>query len=59
MTEKRTGYADGRKRAHTTKEDVWSPTVAIEKLMLSCTIDAMDLATVNIPGDFMQADMDN
>ena len=38
-----------------------SPTVAIESVMLSCVIDAMegrDVATVDIPGAFMQANMD-
>ena len=57
------GCADGRKqRAHTTKEEASSPTVAIESVMLSCTIDAKegrDVATVDIPGAFMQADMED
>jgi hypothetical protein len=56
------GCADGRKqRLHTNKEDASSPTVAIEAVMLSCVIDAnerRDTATVDIPGAFMQADMD-
>ena len=56
------GCADGRKqREHTNKEDASSPTVAIESVLLSCTIDAKegrDVATVNIPGAFMRADMD-
>jgi hypothetical protein len=56
------GCADGRKqREATTKEEVSSPTVTIESVMLSATIDAMeerDVATVDIPGAFMQADMD-
>jgi hypothetical protein len=56
------GCADGRKqRLHTNKEDASSPTVAIEAVMLSCVIDAMerrDVATVDIPGAFMQAEMD-
>jgi hypothetical protein len=56
------GCADGRKqRIYTAKEDASSPTVAIEALMLSCVIDAKenrDVATVDIPGAFMQADMD-
>ena len=51
------GCADGRKqRATTKKEDASSPTMAIESVMLSCTIDAMenrDVATVDIPGSFM------
>ena len=57
------GCADGRKqRAYTSKEDASSPTVAIESLMLSCVIDAKekrDVATVDLPGAFMQADMDD
>jgi hypothetical protein len=57
------GCADGRKqREYTNKEDASSPTVAIESVMLSCVIDAMegrDVATVDIPGAFMQADMDD
>jgi len=56
------GCADGRKqREHTNKEDSRSPTVAIESLVLSCIIDSMenrDVPTVDIPGAFMQADMD-
>jgi hypothetical protein len=38
-----------------------APTVAIESLMLSCVIDAKERCTVvtaNIPGAFMQAEMD-
>eukprot|EP00957_Ditylum_brightwellii_P035080 2659827-Ditylum_brightwellii.AAC.1 len=38
-----------------------SPTVVIELLMLSCIIDVeekCDVATCDIPGAFMQADMD-
>jgi len=60
---KRRGCEYGRKqRAHTGTEDARSPTVAIEALMLSCTLDAneqRDVATVNIPGAFMQAYMDD
>jgi hypothetical protein len=56
------GCADRRKqRAHTSKEEASSPTVAIEAVMLSCVTDAMerrDVATVDIPGAFMQADME-
>jgi hypothetical protein len=56
------GCADGRKQRETTaKEDASAPTVAIESVMLSATIDAMegrDVATVDIPGAFMQADID-
>jgi hypothetical protein len=57
------GCADGRKqRLYTAKEEASSPTVAIESVMLSCVIDAMerrDVATVDIPGAFMHADMDD
>jgi hypothetical protein len=57
------GCADGRKqRAFISKEDSSSPTVSIESVMLTCTIDAhekRDVATVDIPGAFMQADMDD
>ena len=57
------GCADGRKqRAYTTKEEASSPTVAIESVMLSCVIDAKegrDVATVDIPGAFMQAEMED
>ena len=56
------GCADGRKqRLSTKKEDASAPTVAIESVMLSCVIDAKegrDVATCDIPGAFMQADMD-
>ena len=56
------GCADGRKQRKTTnKEDASAPTVSIEAVMLSATIDAMegrDVATVDIPGAFMQADID-
>jgi hypothetical protein len=56
------GCADGRKqRVHTKKEDASSPTVSIEAVMLSCVIDAeegRDVAIIDIPGAFMQVDMD-
>jgi hypothetical protein len=56
------GCANWRKqRAYTAKEDASLPTLAIESVMLSCVIDAIerrDIATVDIPGAFMQADMD-
>ena len=55
------GCADGRKqRAYMSKEDTSSPTVMTESVMISCTIDAKerrDVATVDIPGAFMQAFM--
>ena len=57
------GCADGRKqRSYINKEDASAPTVAIEALMLSCAIDAKeerDVATVDIPGAFLHADMDD
>jgi hypothetical protein len=57
------GCADGRKqRSFISKEDSSSPTVSIEAVMLTCTIDAQekrDVATVDIPGAFMQAEMDD
>ena len=57
------GCADGRKqREYTTKEEASSPTVAIESVMLSCTIDAKegrDVGIVDIPNAFMQVDMDD
>jgi hypothetical protein len=56
------GCADGRKQRETTsKAEAAAPTVAIESVMLSATIDAVeerDVATVDIPGAFMQADID-
>ena len=56
------GCADGRKqRSYMTKEEVSSPTVSIESVMLTSVVDAMegrDIATVDIPGAFMQAEMD-
>ena len=56
------GCADGRKqRLHTPKDDASSPTVATESVLLSCVIDAKerrDVATVDIPGAFMQGDQE-
>jgi hypothetical protein len=67
LKEKRTGIikgrgcADGRQqRDYLTKEDTSLPIVAIESVLLSYTIDAKerrDVATVDIPGAFMQIDM--
>ena len=55
------GCADGRKkRGSIDKSETNEPTVATEALMLTCVIDAMerrDVATVDIPGAFLQADM--
>ena len=56
------GCADGSKqRAWTTKEDATSPTVSTEAVFLTALIDALenrDVAIVDVPGAFMQADMD-
>jgi hypothetical protein len=68
LTEKRCGRikaqgcADGRKqRQYIDKADASMPTVALEALILTCIIDAMeerDVATVDVPGAFTQTDMD-
>ena len=56
------GCVDGRKqRLYTPKDEASSPTVATESVLLSCVIDAKerrDVATVDIPGAFMQGDQD-
>ncbi len=53
------GCADGRKqRLYKTKEETSAPTVAIESLFLTCTIDAKErrtVATTDIPGAFWTA----
>ena len=56
------GCADGRsQREYTTEEDASAPTVCIESVLISsCTQDARenrDIATVDLPGAFMHADM--
>jgi Reverse transcriptase (RNA-dependent DNA polymerase) len=68
LKEKRTGKikgrgcADGRKqRVYTAKEEASSPTVSIESIMLTSVIDALEgrhVATADIPGAFMQVEMD-
>ena len=56
------GCADGRKQhKYLTKDNTSAPTVATEALFLTCLINSMELhkfSTVNIPGAFMQADME-
>ena len=56
------GCEDGRKHQDwLSKEATLSPTVSTEGLMLLCMIDAMegrDVATVDIPGAFLQTDYD-
>ena len=56
------GCADGRKqREFISKEEASSPTVSTHALMATCLIDAIegrDVATIDIPGAFLQAEMD-
>jgi hypothetical protein len=56
------GCADGRPQwDYMTKDKTASPTVATKALILMCLIDAIegrDVATCNIPGAFMQSDME-
>jgi hypothetical protein len=56
------GCADGRKQwIYTKKEDAASPTVATEAVFLTAVVDALeerDVAVLDVPGAFMQADMD-
>lgn len=56
------GCADGRKqRAWTDPADAMSPTVSTEAVFLTAVIDALEgryMAVVDIPGAFMQADID-
>jgi hypothetical protein len=57
------GCADGRKQRlyKTKKEETSSPTVSTEALLLTSLIDAGEerkVVTVDIPGAFMHADMD-
>jgi hypothetical protein len=56
------GCADGwRQKLYSNKEDASSQTVHIEFVMLTSIIEASgkrDIATVDIPGAFLQADMD-
>ena len=57
------GCADGRKqRNHYDKDEATSPTVALESVLLTSVIDAherRDVAVVDIPGAFLQTDMDD
>ena len=56
------GCAERRKqRAYTAKEDAASPTVANKAMFLMAVIDATEgrkVAVLNVPGAFMQEDMD-
>ena len=55
-------FVDGRKqREYLTKDKTSASTVAIKALFLTCLIDAMEhcrVVTLDIPGAFMQADME-
>jgi hypothetical protein len=69
LKQKRSGKIKGRRcadglkqRIYTAKGESTSPTVSVEALLLTCAIDAKegrDVATVDIPGAFTQADMDD
>jgi hypothetical protein len=69
ITEKRCGRIKGRtvadrrpQKALDAKEDKASPTVATDALMLSILIDAKerrDVATADVAGAYLHADMDN
>ena len=56
------GCADGRpQQAYIPQEDARAPTVSMEAVFMTAVIDAMEnrtVAVVDIPGAFMQADMD-
>ena len=56
------GCTDGRKqRAYITREDSTAPTVSTEAVFLTAVIDALenrDVAVLDVPGAFMQADID-
>ena len=56
------GCADGQKqRAYIAKEDSTAPTVSTEVVFLTAVIDALenrDVAVLDVPGAFMQADID-
>ena len=68
LKQKRTGQIEGRgcadrckQHLHTPKDDASSPRVATESVLLSCVIDAKerrDVATVHIPGAFMQGNQE-
>jgi len=57
------GCADAwPQQEHTTKEEVSSPTVSLEAIMLLCSIDTkkcMYVVVKDIPGAFLHADMED
>ena len=56
------GCVDGRKqRVYLNKDDISAPTFSTKSLLLTYLIDAMEnryIVTVDIPGDFMQSDLE-
>jgi len=51
-TIKARGCVDGKpQRIYTNKEDVISPTISIEAMMLSCTIDAKENRFIIVVGN--------
>ena len=62
-TVKAWGCTDSRpQREYTTREEVSSPTVSLEAMVLSCAKDAKEgryVITSDIPGAFLHADMED
>jgi len=62
-TIKARGCAGGRsQQEYTTKSDTSSPTVSMESMMMSCTIDAKEnryMGVADIPGTFLHTDMED
>ena len=56
------GCADGQsQQEHYNKEDATSPTVALKSVLITGVVDTYenrDVATVDIPGAFLQVDLD-
>ena len=56
------GCVDGRpQKLWKTKEEITSPTITVESLLISCVIDVIegrDVVTIDIPSAFMQAMID-
>ena len=62
-TIKARGCADGSLQRECTKEEeVSSPTMSLEAMMLSCTIDAKEgryVIVTDVPGAFLHADLED
>jgi len=62
-TIKARGCADGQpQREYTRKEEVSSPTISLEAMMLSCAIDVKEgryVIVTDIPGAFLHMDMED